>query len=63
MSNKITNKEILVLMKERGLTVKKCIDVVIKENGIIGVGLISLSNDISNYIRNHKILKKNDTKN
>lgn len=56
--SKITNEEVFELMKNRGLTVKQCIDVVIQENAIIGVGLISLNDNISEYIKNHKGYQK-----
>ncbi|MEI8244386.1 MAG: hypothetical protein WCI51_01070 [Lentisphaerota bacterium] len=48
---KITPEEIEKLILERGLKVEDVIDVVVKLNGFIGVGLISLADDIAGYIR------------
>jgi septin family protein len=42
---------------ESGATLKDVIEVVIKSNGITGVGLISLKNDINKQIDSHDISK------
>lgn len=44
-------KEIERLVLEEGLELTDVIDVVIEINGIIGVGLITLSEQIKDYIR------------
>jgi hypothetical protein len=44
--------EIKRLILEKGLTITDVIDVVIDINGIIGVGLITLSEKLSEYITN-----------
>lgn len=49
---KITPEEIEKLILERGLNVESVIDAVVKLNGFVGVGLISLADDIAGYIRN-----------
>lgn len=46
----MTHAEIKKLV-DRGLTLTDLIDWVIKENGIIGVGLISFGDDIAEYIK------------
>lgn len=48
---KITHEEIKKLILERGLDLTAVIDAVIELNGFVGVGLISLSDDIAGYIR------------
>lgn len=51
MSNKeITNEEILDLIDNRGLSIEQVIDVIIEDNALIGVGLISLKKYINDYI-------------
>lgn len=47
----ITKVEKLVL--EQGLTITDVIDAVIEINGIIGVGLVTLANQLSWYCQNH----------
>lgn len=47
----ISNAEILDLVENRELDIAKLIDVVIKRNGIIGVGLISLGDNVRDYIQ------------
>jgi hypothetical protein len=47
-------EQIKRLVIEEGLTIKDLIDVVIDLNGFVGVGLISLEQDIAHYIREHK---------
>lgn len=46
----ITKKEIKDLILTRGLTISDVIDCVIEINGIIGVGIITLSEDVAKYI-------------
>jgi len=48
----MTDEEIKKLVLEKGLTITDLIDVVVEINGIIGVGLISLGDDLNNYCRN-----------
>ena len=43
------NEEIKRLIEEEGLTLEKVIDVVIDINGIIGVGLVTLGDDLNEY--------------
>ena len=43
--------EIKRLILDEGLTLTDVIDVVIDENALIGVGLISLADDVSTYIK------------
>jgi hypothetical protein len=50
MTNKITKEEIRDLIINRGLTLSDVIDEVIDINGFIGVGIISLSEDVAKYI-------------
>jgi hypothetical protein len=45
----ITKEEINALILERGLTLTAMIDQVIELNGFVGVGLISLGNDLKEY--------------
>lgn len=45
--------EIEKLITERGLTITDVIDAVIDLNGIIGVGLVTLANQLSWYCQNH----------
>ena len=44
-------KEIKTLLFEGKLTLTDVIDAVIDANGIIGVGLIGLADDVSDYIK------------
>ena len=55
-SAEITNEEILQLVLENNLTITRLIDVVVKHNGIIGVGLITLGDQLKEYV-NSKIEK------
>jgi hypothetical protein len=48
--SKITTEEIKQLVLERELTLTDVIDVVIKLNGIIGVGLITLGEGLQEYV-------------
>jgi hypothetical protein len=48
--SKITTEEIEQLVLERELTLTDVIDVVIKLNGIIGVGLIILGEGLQEYV-------------
>lgn len=45
-------KQIKKLVLEQGLTIMDLIDVVIKLNGIIGVGCIRLGDDLKDYCYN-----------
>ena len=47
----ITKDEIKELMLEHGLNIEDVLEVLIEANGIIGVGLISLANNISDHIK------------
>ena len=47
-------KEIEKLVIEQGLTLSDLIDVVIELNGIIGVGLVSLGENLNQYCLNYK---------
>lgn len=53
----ITTEEIKELVLNNGLTITKVIDTVIDLNGIIGVGLISLGDDLKTYVH-RKIIKQ-----
>ena len=52
MGQKITKDEIRELVEENGLTITDLIDVVIEINGIIGVGLITLGDQLRKYVYN-----------
>lgn len=45
----ITAEEIKALVLERGLTISSLIDVVVDLNGFVGVGLISLGDNLKEY--------------
>mgnify|MGYP004458171891 CR=1 FL=1 len=45
-----STSEIMKILAREDITLTDVIDAVITANGIIGVGLISLSDDIQNYI-------------
>jgi len=45
-----STSEIMKILAREDITLTDVIDAVIIANGIIGVGLISLSDDIQNYI-------------
>lgn len=47
---KITEEEIKELVLHRGLELSALIDIIIDLNGIIGVGLISLADEVNKYI-------------
>ena len=49
MEQKIDKKEIKRLIEIDGMEITDVIDVVIEVNGIIGVGLISLGEDLKQY--------------
>ena len=57
MAKQITKDEIRELITERGLTVEMVIDAVIELNGFIGVGLITLGDQLKQYALDK--LKKN----
>jgi len=44
-------EEIKRLVKEEGLTITDLIDVVVELNGFIGVGLISLGENLKEYVQ------------
>ena len=46
-------KDIIYLLVDNDIVVEDVIDAIIKENGIIGVGLISLSKDLEKHIHSH----------
>jgi hypothetical protein len=48
---KLTKSEIQQLLIDETLSLTDLIDAVIEVNGIIGVGLITLADDMSDYIR------------
>jgi hypothetical protein len=50
MTDQITKEEIRDLIINRGLTLSDVIDEVIEINGFIGVGIISLAEDVEKYI-------------
>jgi len=54
----LTDDELLSLMIERGLTVERVIDSVIDNNGIIGVGLITLAENLYIYTVNNPKLRR-----
>lgn len=45
-------KELTALVADQKITLSDVIDVVIELNGIVGVGLISLGEDVEKYIVN-----------
>jgi hypothetical protein len=47
----ITAEEIKDLVLNRGLTITNVIDTVIELNGIIGVGLITLGDQLHDYVK------------
>jgi len=49
--NKISKEEIKNLIIERDLTLTDVIDVVIELNSLIGVGLVTLGEDLNDYCR------------
>ena len=52
MNSSITKKEIERLIIEEDLVITDVIDVVIELNGIIGVGLITLGDQLKKYLYN-----------
>ena len=60
MKQKIDKKEIKRLIEIDGLEITDVIDVVIELNGIIGVGLISLGEDLKQYCYD-KILPREES--
>jgi hypothetical protein len=52
MNGEITKEGIKQLMIENNLTITKCIDVAIELNGIVGVGLITLGDQLKEYTHN-----------
>jgi len=51
--NEITQEEVFSLIKDRGLTIEKVLDVIIDANRFVGVGLISLGDQMKEYVYNH----------
>lgn len=49
--SEITEEEIIKLMITRGLTIEKITDAIIKSNAIIGVGLITLSDQLCEAVK------------
>lgn len=49
----MTKERIIELIETEGLTIEELVHVVIDYNAIIGVGLISLADTISDYIYKH----------
>lgn len=47
---KITNEEVLSLIKERGLNLKQVIDVIVDINGWKGFNLIRFGKEVKEYI-------------
>jgi hypothetical protein len=52
MSEPLTSNQIVDLMVENGIDLKNVLDAVIASNGIIGVGLITLGEDLQAYCFN-----------
>ena len=46
-------KEIIYLLVDNDIVIEDVIDAIIKENGIIGVGLITLADDLVKHIHSH----------
>ena len=46
-------KEIIYLLVDNDIVIEDVIDAIIKENGIVGVGLISLAKDLTTHIHSH----------
>ena len=46
-------KEIIYLLVDNDIVIEDVIDAIIKENGIVGVGLISLADDLKKHIHSH----------
>ena len=46
-------KDIIYLLVDNDIVVEDVIDAIIEENGIIGVGLISLANDLEKHNHSH----------
>lgn len=44
-------KDVLTLMREHGVTLTQVIDGVIEDNAIIGVGLITLAEQLSDHVK------------
>lgn len=45
----MSKEELIGLMLTKGLTIEQLIDTVVEYNGIIGVGLITLGNQLKEY--------------
>lgn len=55
VAGRITKEEIKNLLLNKGLEITDVIDMIVETNGLIGVGLISLGNDLKDYC--HKKIK------
>lgn len=53
--SKITEEELTDLIVNRGLELSDVIDQIIELNSIVGVGLITLSQNVSDYIRQRAV--------
>lgn len=53
MERELTEKEQLIkdMIYKKGITLIDMIDFIIEENGIVGVGYISLADGLSSYIK------------
>ena len=51
MSKETKNEIIKKMIVENGIIIEDFIDFIIKENGIVGVGLITLSEHLADYIK------------
>ena len=47
------SKDIIYLLVDNDIVIEDVIDAIIEENGIVGVGLISLANDLERHIHSH----------
>jgi len=47
------SKEIIKWLVDNGLVVEDVVDAIIKENGMIGVGLISFADAMKEHIQSH----------
>lgn len=45
----MSKEELIGLMLTKGLTIEQLIDTVVEYNGIVGVGLITLGNQLKEY--------------
>ena len=52
-SSKLSDEDIQYLLEHTDMSLTRVLDNVIKMTGTIGVGLITLAENVSNYIKNH----------